>query len=394
MKKYNFDEIIDRKNTDCLKHDGMPTVDGGNDYTAMWVADMDFKVADEILAAIKNRTDHAVFGYGIRSKSYFQAAIDFYVRRHNLKMEMESMLIVPGVVAGIHWTICALTNQGDGITIMTPVYGPFKNAVEKTKRTLHQSELINDNGKYKIDFADFEEKLKLSKMFILCSPHNPAGRVWEKEELEKIAQLCLKHNVLVIADEIHCDLIMPSHKHIPFVNISNEIAQKTITLVSPSKTFNLAGLLLANIYIADKEMFDKVDAYTHEIACYLSNVLSVVAAEAAYQHGDEWLDQLANYINGNYQYMKDRFEKEMPKSRVVNLEGTYLMWLDCREITTDGSVLKEIFENKGRVIGQDGSQFGDAGAGYYRMNLACPRSVCKIAADKMIAAYNKYAKEK
>lgn len=390
MRKYNFDEIVNREGTDCLKVDGMKMWYGDNGYTPMWVADMDFRIPDEVIADLKERADHGILGYGIKPQSYFQAVIDFYKRRHGLEMERKAMMFVPGVVAGIHWSILSLTEENDGITIMTPVYGPFKKAVQTTKRTLHESTLINNNGRYEVDFADFEEKLKVSKMFILCSPHNPAGRVWTREELEKMAELCVKHDVMVISDEIHCDLIMPGHKHIPFVNISDEIAQRTIMLVSPSKTFNLAGVLASNLYVRNEEMFKKIYDFSFKIAVYMANCLSIVAARAAYAHGDNWLDQVVEYIYGNYQYIKDRFEKEMPKVKVTPLEGTYLLWLDCREVSTDGKVLKEIFETKGKVLGEDGGQFGDAGEGYYRLNLACPRStVCEVA-DKMISAYNEF----
>lgn len=386
MKKYDFDQIVDRHNTNCIKYDGMRIYYKSNDYIPMWVADMDFPCAQEITDALAARCRHGIFGYNLKPKEYYQSIHDFYLRRHGLEMRTDRMLYTPGVVPAIHWSLLCFTQPGDGVTILTPVYGPFEKAVKTTGRTLLESPLKNNDGHYVIDFDDLDEKLSRSKVLLFCSPHNPVARVWTRQELQQVAQLCEKHNVLVISDEIHCDFVMPGHKHIPFVNVSEEAAQRTVLLVSPSKTFNVAGLLAGTVYIPNEELFAAFRNECAQLNMYMTNIFTAVGVQAAYEHGDEWLDQVLEYVYANYNWACAYFRENEPRIRPVPLEGTYLMWLDCRGVSRDDAVLKDIFEERGRVAGEAGTQFGSAGSGYYRLNLACPRSVLEKAVIQMVKA--------
>lgn len=374
--KFNFDKIIDRTNNFSAKWSEMNKNFGTNDLLPMWVADMDFLTAPCVMEALKDRLEQGIFGYTTRPSSYNESIVNWLDNRFSWKINQEWLMFSPAVITSISLLIQNLTQKNDKIMIQEPVYSPFHNIVESNERSLVISPLVKlDDGSYVMDYEDIESKIKDVKIFILCNPHNPVGRVWTREELTRLGEICLKHNVLVISDEIHSDIILKNHKHTPFASISKEFRENTITCMAPTKTFNLAGLQSSFLVISNPYYYEVMDKAFSILDIKRNNAFSLVATEAAYNYGEDWLYELIKYIEDNVDFAIDYIKNHMPQLKVKKPEGTYLLWVDFSNLNVDKEDLKNALINKGRIALSDGSSFGIGGDGYYRINLACPRSM-------------------
>ncbi|PKR85300.1 MalY/PatB family protein [Heyndrickxia camelliae] len=373
--KYNFDQEINRYNTSSVKWDEVDTIFGGENLLPMWVADMDFKVPEPVIEAVKQRAEHGIFGYTARNDSYYEAIIGWMERRHNWKVEKDWICHAPGVVPALGMLVRTFTKPGDKIIIQPPVYYPFTNVVEKNERVIVPNPLKYKNGRYVMDLEDLENKIDQDvKMIIISSPHNPVGRVWTKEELTQLGNICLKNNILVVSDEIHFDLILKGHTHTPFASISEEFAQNSIVCTAPSKTFNLAGLQTSNIIIPNPSLREQFTNTIESLFIGMTNTFGLVATESAYRYGDEWLDQLLEYLQQNAEFLTDYINQYIPELKVVPLEGTYLVWIDCRDLSLEVKQLEHLMQKEAKVALDEGYIFGKWGEGFTRMNIACPRT--------------------
>ena len=362
--KYDFQSVIDRHDTNCLKWDYF------NDDLPMWVADMDFKVAPAIEKAILKRANHPVYGYTIVPDGLFDAYINWWSRRYDFKMSREDMAYSIGVMPSISSMIRCLTDVGDEILIQTPVYHVFFYVIEDNNRKVVENELIYENGEYKIDFDDLDEKLSKVKMMILCNPHNPIGKIWSKVDLNKIGELCRKHDVILISDEIHCDLTDPEVKYNPFESQDN-----VIRCLSPSKSFNIAGFQSSIVHTENKELLDKVKAQMHIDNSDSCNVFAAAAVTAAYDDSEEWLDELREVIYENKQIVKDYLDEELPVIKLIDCDATYLLWLDCSALKVPSKVLSEFLRTNQGLFLSAGIDFGQNGDNFLRMNIACPQKL-------------------
>lgn len=386
---FNFNKIIDRTNNFSAKWSEMNKNFGSNDLLPMWVADMDFLTAPCIMEALKDRLEQGIFGYTTRPSSYNESIVNWLDNRFSWKIKKEWLMFSPAVITSISLLIQNLTQKNDKIMIQEPVYSPFHNIVELNERDLVISPLIKlDDGSYIMDYEDIEAKIKDVKIFILCNPHNPVGRVWTREELTRLGQICLKHNVIVISDEIHSDIILKNHKHIPFASISKEFCKNTITCMAPTKTFNLAGLQSSFLVMSNPYYYEVMDRAFSTLDIKRNNAFSLVATEAAYNYGEDWLDELIKYIEDNVDFAIEYIKTHMPKLKVKKPEGTYLLWVDFNSLNVDEKDLKDALINKGRVALSSGSSFGIGGGGYYRINLACPRAMVLEALKRIEFAIN------
>jgi len=380
--KYNFDKIINRSNSYSIKYEpawrGKPT-----DVLPLWVADMDFASPPCVRKAIIRRAKHGIYGYSEPDAAYFDVMRKWFEDRFNWSPRRDWLTITPGVVNALYIAVRSLTAPGDGIVIQQPVYYPFESSIKKTGRQLLVNELVYSDGHYSIDFQDFEEKIKQAKMFIMCNPHNPVGRVWKTEELTRMGEICLRHNVIVIADEIHQDFVFPGHKHIVFAALNQDFANMTVTCTSPSKTFNLAGLISANIFISNKELHNKFKEEYARSGLSQPGVMGLIACKAAYQDGAQWLEQLINYLSGNILFLKTYLSKHIPEIKLIEPEGTYLAWLDCNALGLSSQELDEAITHKGKLWLSAGLSFGKGGNGFERINAACPRSVLHNALERL-----------
>ena len=367
--EYDFQTVIDRHSTNSLKWDLFD-----DDYP-MWVADMDFMVAPNIQQAILKRASHPVFGYSIVPDSLFEAYISWWDRRYGLKMSRDEMLYATGVMPSISSMIRCLTDVGDEILIQSPVYHVFFYVIEDNNRKVLENELIFRDGKYEIDFDDLDEKLSKVKMMILCNPQNPVGKIWSKEELGKIGELCKKHDVILISDEIHCDLTDPGTSYNPFMTSSDY--NNTILCISPSKSFNVAGFQSSVVYTKNPELLEKIRTQMHIDNSDSCNVFAVSAVEAAYNESEDWLEELKEVIFENKQIVKDYLEKELPVIRLVECDATYLLWLDCTSLNVSSNVLSEFLRSNQGLFLSSGSDFGQVGDGFLRLNIACPSKLLK-----------------
>lgn len=373
--KYDFDKVINRIGTNTAKWDEVETKFGTRDVLPMWVADMDIRVAQPIIDALKERAEHGIFGYTKMSDSYKEAVCSWMEKRHDWKVEKDWIIHSPGVVPALSIIIREFTNPGDKIIIQSPVYYPFFDVVKENGRELICNSLKEVDGKYVMDYEDLESKIDENvKLMILCSPQNPVGRVWTREELVRLGDICIKHNIKVISDEIHADLVYKGHKHIPFASISEEFAQNTITCFAPSKTFNIAGLQSALLAIPNKKDYEKFTAALGTLDVRRDNCFGAVATETAYTKGEEWLEQLLEYLESNLDFLIEYFEEKIPKIKVNKIEGTYLVWLDCRELGMNREELSQFMIEKAKVALDFGFWFGNEGEGFVRMNIACPRA--------------------
>ena len=386
---FNFNKIIDRTNNFSAKWSEMNKNFGSNDLLPMWVADMDFLTAPCIMEALKDRLEQGIFGYTTRPSSYNESIVNWLDNRFSWKIKKEWLMFSPAVITSISLLIQNLTQKNDKIMIQEPVYSPFHNIVELNERDLVISPLIKlDDGSYIMDYEDIEAKIKDVKIFILCNPHNPVGRVWTREELTRLGQICLKHNVIVISDEIHSDIILKNHKHIPFASISKEFCKNTITCMAPTKTFNLAGLQSSFLVMSNPYYYEVMDRAFSTLDIKRNNAFSLVATEASYNYGEDWLDELIKYIEDNVDFAIEYIKTNMPKLKVKKPEGTYLLWVDFNSLNVDEKDLKDALINKGKVALNSGSSFGIGGDGYYRINLACPRAMVLEALKRIEFAIN------
>ena len=384
--KYNFNEKIDRRENHSAKWAEMKMKFGREDLTPMWVADMDIKTAPEIIEAMKKKLEQEIFGYVYRPDSYYESATNWLKKRFGYEISPSTLIHSPGVVPSMSILVKMLTKETDKILIQSPVYPPFASSVKDNGRKLIENNLIKDeNGYYTIDFEDLEKKLSCEDvtLFILCNPHNPVGRVWKKDELEKMGELCKKYNVRILADEIWRDLIMPGYKHIPMASISKEIEDITITLFSPTKSFNLAGLQASFATFPREEERKEFDDILGKMDVKRNNPFSLVAFEAAYEKCEEWLEELILHIDGNMQYVVEFIKERLPMIKTTKPEGTYLMWLDFNGVGIPQDKIQEFLINEAKVAMNDGATFGENGKGFFRMNLACPRYMVEEAMEKI-----------
>lgn len=373
---YNYDEVIERKGTHCIKWDYLEEFFGSEDILPMWVADMDFLSPSPVIDAVKGRAAHGVYGYTRTPDSLYESLIEWMGNRHGWNIEKDWILLSPGVVPSINFAVMALTNPDDRIIIQPPVYPPFYNAVINNGRCLVKNPLKIKEGCYAMDFDNLEKELsRNAKMVIFSNPHNPVGRVWSRDELMKFGELCLKYNAIIISDEIHCDIIYGNSKHIPIASLSKELAQNTITCTAPSKTFNIAGLSTSSVIIPNQLLCNKFSNFISRLEINSGNIFGLTACEAAYRYGGEWLDGLISYLGGNIDFILRYLENKIPRIKASRPEGTYLMWLDCRELNLKHEELKEFMIKEAKVGLNDGTEYGVEGEGYMRLNFACPRSV-------------------
>ena len=376
----NFDEIVIRNTPEDLKH---AKIEGIDDLIPMWVADMDFRSPDEVVEALVEQAKRGVYGYSEADESYDQALVSWYKRRHGWDVDPKTVIKLPGVVLGISYAIRALTKENDSVLIFEPLYGPISRAVKCSGRNLVISDLVMKNRHYEIDFDDFENKVRENnvKMLILCNPHNPAGRVWTREELLKIGDICLKNHMLIVSDEIHADFVYSGHKHIPIASLSDDLKKITVTCTSATKSFNIAGIQAANIVIADDSMRRAVDKEAFSTGAFGLNIMGLVATRTAYTYGDKWMDELVDYLEGNIELVKSRLEGT--KLKVTDIEGTYLMWIDASEMGVEDPT--RLFLEKAHIKFSEGTFFSKKADRFIRMNIACPRSVVNEALDRMLA---------
>ncbi|RYG74507.1 pyridoxal phosphate-dependent aminotransferase [Lentibacillus lipolyticus] len=387
-----FDKVHDRTNTRSVKWDMREAVFQAGDVVPMWVADMDFQAPQAVNDALMDRAKHGIYGYTVIDEDVKNSIVNWVSRRHNWVIQGEWLSFSPGVVASLHMAVQAFTEPGDSILIQTPVYTPFYNVIESHDRHIVKNPLQKNDQYYQIDFDDFEEKLKTGvKAFLLCSPHNPVGRVWTEEELKEMARLCVKHNVLILSDEIHADLIYPGETHTPIASLSEAIAAQTITFMSPSKTFNLAGLQASYIITSDKQKRDQLDSQLHKQGHHMINAMGNTAMEAAYRHGEEWLDELRVVLEKNKAYVIRRLEEETDKLNITRSEGTYLLWIDCSKLGLDSKALKTFMSKTAGVGLNSGADYGEEGEYFMRMNIACPHDTLQEGVERLInAIHNHY----
>jgi cystathionine beta-lyase len=383
---YDFDKIIDRTGTECVKYDLRETVFGKADVIPMWVADMDFPTADFIREAIIERAKGDVYGYTFREDAYFESIVNWLQRHHQWETKKEWMSFTPGIVNAFNLAVMGLTKEGDEIIIQPPVYHPFFFAVNNHNRKLVENPLIDTEDGYVMDFDLLEQQAKTAKMLILSNPHNPVGRAWKKEELMRLGEICMKNNVLVFSDEIHCDLVMPGFKHIPFASLSEEFAQNSITAHAASKTFNLAGLATSTVIIPNEDLRKKYCDFVHSTEADMGNVFGKIATKAAMEKGDEWHSQLINYIKGNIDFLDDYLQKHIPQLSFIRPQASYLVFLDCRALGLSQEALVSLFIDKAHLALNDGSMFGVEGEGFMRLNVGCPRAVLAQALKQLADA--------
>ncbi len=384
----NFDEIINRENTDCLKYDARLQRFGKADVQPLWVADMDFRIPDFITAKFQQLIDHGIYGYHIKTDIYYNVIVEWFQKRHNYNTEARNIIFTPGVVPAISYIIKALTEKGDKIILQPPVYYPFFHVVRDSQREIAYNQLIENSGNYIIDFDDLEAKAKDAKMIVLCSPHNPAGRVWTKDELSKMADICLKNNVIIVSDEIHCDLVFPPDKHIPIGSLSKEIDDITITCHSASKTFNLAGLSTAYVFTNNQELKKVLKNYIGNLHVDSLNTFGLNALVSAFTEGEEWIGELLQYLWANYEFLENYISHHIPQIKIFKPEATYMAWLDFREFKLSDTDLKNLIIQKSGLGLNDGPTFGPGGSGFQRINFACPRQKLAEALDKLNRAIN------
>jgi cystathionine beta-lyase len=385
--KYDFDTVIDRTHNFAAKQDELEVKFGRKDLIPLWVADMDFKVAEPIIEAIRQRVEQGIFGYTSRPESYYQTVSQWLERRHGWVTDTQLMIHCPGVVPSLSLIIQNFTQPGDKIIIQPPVYYPFFDVVESNGRMLVENPLKVVNGHYEMDYDHLEQIAQAgAKLLLLCSPHNPVGRVWKTAELERLGEICLAHGIRVIADEIHSDLVFSGHKHTPFAAISEDFRQNAITCIAPSKTFNLAGLQASIAIFPTVKAKAKFDKVLGNLDIRRNNCFSLVATEAAYRDGAEWLEQLKHYIEGNFSFIQDFCQQHIPQIEPNYPEGTYLVWIDCRELGMNKKQLHDFMINKAQIAMDDGYWFGSDYAGFMRLNAACPRSIIAKALQQLQAA--------
>ena len=389
-RNLDFDKVVDRKNTSCLKYDfavkrGMPA-----DILPLWVADMDFKTSSYIQDAVAAQAEHGIYGYTESGDSYFEAVQSWFFTHYDWKVEEKWLVKTPGVVFALAMAVQAFTQENDAVMIQQPVYYPFSGVIKDNGRRIIDNTLVQDEaGSYHMDLADFEEKIirEKVKLFFLCNPHNPVGRAWTREELEKIGDICYKHHVLIVSDEIHADFVY-NRKHQVLVNLKKEYEEITITCTAPSKTFNIAGLQVSNIFIPDNQLRHRFKRQIAASGYSQLNAAGLVACEAAYRYGEEWYNGVKAYIRENISFTKKFLEERIPKVKMLEPEGTYLVWVDFRALGLSNRELEDLIIHKAGLWLDSGAIFGVAGEGFQRINVACPRVTLQTALEKIETAVN------
>lgn len=380
---FNFDKSVAREHTSSVKYDLREQIFGRKDVQPMWVADMDFETPSFVRKAITERARHPIYGYTFRDETYYQHIINWFERHHQWDIEKDWILFSPGIVPALSMVVLALSREGDEIIVQPPVYFPFFGAVQQHNRKLIYNTLIKSDNTYAIDFDSLEKQAATAKMLILCNPHNPVGRAWTKDELERLATICEKHDLLVLSDEIHADLVLPGYRHHVFAKRSNAMAHRTITAHAPSKTFNLAGLSTSSLIISNAELRKKVNDFYEKLHIGHGNLFGITASNAAFSQGDAWLQALLEYVQANVDLVLGYLGKSLPKIRAYKPEATYMIWLDFSAYNFDDEQLKHILVQEAGLGLSPGISFGPGGSGFMRMNLACPRETVTLAMNKL-----------
>lgn len=384
---WNFDDTPAREGTNSIKYDLRKETFGNPGIIPLWVADMDFSTPPFIINSLKKRLEHEILGYSFRPHEYFASIIDWQIRRHKWQVGKDWIIFTPGIVPALNLCTLAFTSPSDNIVVQPPVYFPFFSAVEAHGRTLVYNNLTENEGNWEMNF---EELVEIAggkpRMIVISNPHNPVGRAWTKEELTNLAEICLRNNILIISDEIHCDLVMPQYNHVPLASISQEIADITITCIAPSKTFNLAGLSTSSVIISNPTLRRTFSNQVEKLHISGGNIFGSEASIAAYSQGDDWLDELVQYINGNAKLVTEYCSANIPELIPARLEATYLMWLDCRKFGMSPREIQDFFINKAGVGMNEGSTFGPGGEGFMRMNIACPKITLTKALEQIETA--------
>lgn len=390
MKQYNFDEVIERRGTNCVKYDAIKERYGNENLTPLWVADMDFRTPDFIVNAIKKRCEHEIFGYTFGSDSYYQSIIEWVDYKQKWKIKREWLSYIPGIVKGIGFVIQCFTKPGDKVIIQPPVYHPFRIVPESMKREVVNNPLKLVDGIYEMDFDQLESVIdEQCKVLILCNPHNPGGIVWKKDTLIKLAEICAKHNILVVSDEIHAEMAYPQFTHHPFATVSEAAANCSITFMAPSKTFNIAGIVTSYSIVPNEKIRKEFYEFLEAGELGDSTIFAYTATEAAYTYGAEWLQQMRMYIMENVRFVDEFFKTKLPKIKVYPPQASFLVWLDCRDLKLPQEELVKLFQEKAGLLLNDGSMFGSGGEGYMRLNIGCPRSVLDTALNALKKAIDK-----
>lgn len=383
MKHYNFDEIIDRKGTSCVKYDGLKNAyQGKENLIPLWVADMDFATPDFIVEALKKRCEHPVFGYTFDDDEYYESIQTWLDYKYHWKTEREWISYIPGIVKGIGLAVQCFTQPGDKVIIQPPVYHPFRLVPTRMGREVVYNPLKLEDGIYKMDFEQLESLIdKDCKMLILSNPHNPGGVVWEKEALVKLAQICSVHGILVISDEIHAEMTYPQFRHHPFATVSEEAAACSVTFMAPSKTFNIAGIVSSYALVPDSRIREKFYSFLEAGELNAGTIFAFTATKAAYTYGAEWLQQMRSYVIENVNFVDEYLKKNIPQIKVYRPQASFLVWLDCRELKLTQPELVQLFEDKAGLALNDGTMFGKEGEGFMRLNIGCPRSILNQALE-------------
>lgn len=385
MKHYNFDEIIDRKGTCCVKYDGLKNAyQGKENLIPLWVADMDFATPDFIVEALKKRCEHPVFGYTFDDDEYYESIQTWLDYKYHWKTEREWISYIPGIVKGIGLAVQCFTQPGDKVIIQPPVYHPFRLVPTRMGREVVYNPLKLEDGIYKMDFEQLESLIdKDCKMLILSNPHNPGGVVWEKEALVKLAQICSAHGILVISDEIHAEMTYPQFRHHPFATVSEEAAACSVTFMAPSKTFNIAGIVSSYALVPDSRIREKFYSFLEAGELNAGTIFAFTATKAAYTYGAEWLQQMRSYVIENVNFVDEYLKKNIPQIKVYRPQASFLVWLDCRELKLTQPELVQLFEDKAGLALNDGTMFGKEGEGFMRLNIGCPRSILNQALESL-----------
>lgn len=379
--RYDFDIPVDRRNTSCLKWDYLDSTFGRDDLISMWIADMDFRLPDSILDAICERARHGVFGYTVIPESFYRAVETWFANHYGFEVQREWIVTTPGVVPALNFAIQQFTAEGDGVIIQPPVYHPFEESIRFNRRKTVENPLILANGRYRIDFDDLERKAADARMLVICSPHNPVARVWSREELRGMMDIAERHDLFVFSDEIHSDIVFEPHRHFPTLLLGDDAKRRTIAAYATSKSFNLAGLQLSVIIIADPVLRAGYTRFIRNLHLIGSNVFGIVGTQTAYEQGGEWLSQLLSYLWANYLFVSGYAREYLPGFRVLEPEGTFLLWLDCRGTGMSDGQLREFFIHRAGVGMNNGAMFGTGGDGFMRMNIATPRVNLRAALD-------------
>ncbi len=390
MKQYNFDEVIERRGTNCVKYDALQKEFGNADLTPLWVADMDFRTPDFIIDALKKRCEHEVFGYTFGCDSYYESIINWVNYKHSWKIQQEWLSYIPGIVKGIGFVLECFTRPGDKVIIQPPVYHPFRLVPENMRREVVYNPLKLVDGVYHMDFEQLEAVIdKQCKVLILCNPHNPGGMIWNKEELKQLAEICERHHILVISDEIHCEMSFPQFRHHPFATVSEAAAKCSITFMAPSKTFNIAGIVTSYSIVPNDELRKEFYEFMEARELGSGTIFAYTATEAAYTYGAEWLQQMRMYVMENVRFVDDYCKMHLPKIKVYPPQASFLIWLDCRDLKLSQPELVDLFQNKAGLLLNDGSMFGPGGEGFMRLNVGCSRSILDTALQALKKAIHK-----